>query len=435
MRNFIRKNATFIIGVLLIIAIIVVAYFCLANSLAKELNNKVDADDGDLIDTSVPAVENPYGDYARSLPKASIPSQTYIFEQKLEGNGDIFLKNYFATPYGNYIIAETTCKNGDLQSDAQTIGIALIDNLGEIKQAFELPADKINLYVASQYTAQNIIIATTNLEKTYIYINIIDFDLKSFKTKIIPYSETITINPISNGYFSIFAEYSSENILYLYNNGKMPFISCAYGNLVEIIELTDSYLIYLSRQNSWLYIKIDKIKLKEVNKYVVDGYQLQGLASFNGANYFFQSDNEFLYVAKSGTLTKIEGDPLKIGQTNLKSHTVFDKNLLLFTEGNISGIIYMDNELNFEYDNSLSEYEIASIMDYNYNNSTSYYLMKNTASRLVFLNCSDHTTMQTTFEECLDAAFFVLLQNKTVQIAYQAKNEYHYYISIAGIGI
>ncbi|MFA6866573.1 MAG: hypothetical protein WCR54_03560 [Clostridia bacterium] len=438
MKNYLKKNLTFFIGSLLIIAIIIMSYFCFISTNEQPKNDLV-LDDNDLTNMSYTPnnVEDPYCNYIRTLPKASNPSQNYIFEQKLEGNGDIYLKNFFVTALGNYTIAETTCKNGDMQSEKRTIGIANIDNLGKINKVFELPCSYPNYYITSQITPLGIVIASTNEDKSYVYINIIDYTLNSYTTNIISYSEKITIKATIAS-FLLIAEYPNENIIYSYKDEKLQFSGNTSGQLVDIFEYSNYYIFLLNLPNGWISTKIDKTTLKTQSSCLTSNYSLIGIIPIleeNQQKFIILQTNGNVYAQKESDLNAINSTPTNLGNFTVANFMMGEDKLLMVCKGNLNGIVYLNYDLTCEYGDNNAEFFVNNITDNNSLNNTYYYLTISESKELSMLIYKEHQTTQTNIDTCNSNAFLLLQPNKTALIAYQTTNEFHSCINIIGLSI
>ena len=133
MKNFVKKHTVGILALILLTAIVVLSVAAFAPKKDETLTDDR-LDDTSKVTPIIPDKKNEIPLYTQTLPKSSSPSEKYLFEQTVCGNGNIRLAAALQTVSATYIIAETDCKSGDVASDKKTVGIVKTDSIGNIEK-------------------------------------------------------------------------------------------------------------------------------------------------------------------------------------------------------------------------------------------------------------------------------------------------------------
>lgn len=422
MNTILKKYIPQAIGLLLVVAIIIVAYFAF---FYKKAPTNIYIPDSEIMDTSYENENKAPPTYIRAIPKQSQSSETFLYSQSITGDGNTLFKNAFKTSTGNYIVCETDCKNGDIQSDKRAVGIALLDDLANISKVYTIPSQQSSYYVNSQITSSGIVIITTNALKQVYYVNIVSYELDSISTLIINYAENCIIYPTRDS-FILISEYEEENIVYKYANEKLSFTGILGGNVVTIFEFATYYSMFINSTNGYTIANINKSTLACMNQTHINGYSLISVTPIieeSIQKFILLETNGAVFARKMIKLDNSDSVVAKLGTFSVNNVCPCDNNLVMVCSGRTNGLVYLNYDLTCNYGESGTNYWITSVVDQNYFDGTYYYLTINTSNELILITQRANTTTTTTVASDCQNAGFIFNSNKSLMIVYQtAKN-------------
>lgn len=416
MKLTLKKYIPQIIVVLLILAILILSYF----AFFQKAPESIFIPNEDIIDTSYEnEVEKPT--YIRSIPKQSQSSESFLYYQNITGDGNTLFKGLFKTSIGNFIICETDCKNGDIQGDKRSVGIALLDDIANINKVYTIPSQNSSYYVNSQITPRGIVIITTNALKEVFYVNIVSYDLESVKTLIVDYADNCIIYPTTDS-FIIVSEYIEENVIYRYVNERLSFVGITAGRVIDLLEYGTYYALFVNTTNGYTIAKINKSNLSILGETYINGYSLisvNPIIEDNVQKYILLETNGQVYARKLTGLDYSNSVLSKLGTFTVKSVCSGNNNLVLVISGRMNGLIYLTYDLTCNYSESVKNYWITSVVDHNYLNGTYYYLTIDSNNELVLITQKGDTTSTKNLATNCQTAGFIFNQNNSIMVSYQ----------------
>ncbi|NLL55835.1 MAG: hypothetical protein GX242_01315 [Clostridiales bacterium] len=416
MRTNLKKYIPQIIGLLLILAIVILCYF----AFFKKSPQTIYIPDQDIIDTSYKnQEEQPV--YVRTIPKQSKSSESFLYFQNITGDGNTLYKNLFKTSVGNFLICESDCKNGDIQGDKRSVGIAQLDDIANISKVYTIPSQNSSYYVESQITPSGIVVITTNALKEVFYVNIVSYELDNIKTLIVDYAENCIIYPTMDS-FLIISEYTQENIVYRYTNDRLSFVSIIAGSVINILEYGTYYTMFINTTNGYTIAKVSKNSLSILSETYIDGRWLISVTPImenNTQKFILLESNGIVFARKMSKLDNSDSVVAKLGAFTVKSVCAGNNNLVLVVAGRANGLIYLTYDLTCNYSQSVNNFWVTSVVDHNYINGIYYYLTINDKQELVLITQNGDTTSAANLATNCQAAGFIFHQNQSIMVSYQ----------------
>jgi D-alanine-D-alanine ligase-like ATP-grasp enzyme len=201
----------------------------------------------------------------------------------------------FSTSLGIYVTAVTTSSDGDIRGDGSAVGILRLDTSGSIVSALSLDFSYAHEYVSAQITSCGIVVATSPEDKSYLYLNIVPYDLSGSSAYRISYAESAVIFPTDTS-FIIFAEYSDECLAYSYSENGFAFQSIGTGKVAELFEYGSYYVIISNdtAQNKYSVIKLAKNTFNVISCAETDGATVISVTPViaDGTQYFIVLENK-----------------------------------------------------------------------------------------------------------------------------------------------
>jgi hypothetical protein len=435
MKKVLKNYLPQIIGIILLTAITIVLYFTFFKN--NDSLDSVYISDENITDTAYVEQTNSTSTstYIRTIPKQSQSSDTYLYYQDILGQGNICLDNIHQTTVGNYIVCESDCSNGDIQSDNHCVGLALCDDLANISTTYTIPSQNSNYYVCSQITALGIVIITTNALKELYYVNIISYELDSVVTLLINYANNALIYPTSSS-FLIIAEYEEENIIYSYNDSKLSFSGIMAGSVIDLYEYGTYYALFSNTSTGYSISKISKTNLSTISETFINGFSLISINPIiedDTQKFILLETNGTIYARKLTNFDNSDSETIKLGSFTISDVCNGDNQLVMVCSGRLNGLVMLNYDLTCQYSESDCNYWITSILDHNYINNIYYYLTLNSSSELTLISQNDNVTNTVKLADDCQKAFFIFQSNNTIMIAYQITDGSYNNIEIIGV--
>jgi hypothetical protein len=339
----------------------------------------------------------------------------------------------FSTSLGIYVTAVTTSSDGDIRGDGSAVGILRLDTSGSIVSALSLDFSYAHEYVSAQITSCGIVVATSPEDKSYLYLNIVPYDLSGSSAYRISYAESAVIFPTDTS-FIIFAEYSDECLAYSYSENGFAFQSIGTGKVAELFEYGSYYVIISNdtAQNKYSVIKLAKNTFNVISCAETDGATVISVTPViaDGTQYFIVLENKNGVVAKKfdSTLTK-QLAVKKLGNFDVRGVFPTENSLLIVCSGNVSGIAALDFDLVSVFTETQTAYAVKDVLDSAYIGGVLYCLTTDSDKKLALMHSENGTTSMLYFEAATDEAKLVYNINGTFTVLYQSSDE----IKIFGI--
>jgi len=431
MQNFLKKHVVGILATILLIAIAVLAFAAFA---PKGITPPVTDIDDTSKDTPMTPQEPEIPTYESVIPRKANPSENYLYEQDIRGNGNIKLCSILQTSYYSYIIAETDCKSGDLSAQKPTVGIIKTDSLGNIEKAYPVVNNCEYYYVASCVSNVGIVVITTDKLKSYLYVTVTDYELEKTETKIMSYADSVALFPTADS-FLVFTDNGSENFVIKYTESELVFSTLSAGKIVDIFEFGDFYRVFYNTSSGYGMTDIAKSDFAVKKELFVATATLNCIIPMieNGKQIYIAIENEgALYVRKYlSDMTMNSSERKKIGSAAVIGHGTDGNNVYLCVKGGISGVITLKNDLSFSYSVNMTEGVASTIQDYAFGNNFSL-LVTDSNGRLALINTASGNS-DVTYFTATDKALLTLFPNGTSCVLFNT-TEYGY-TSIKIIGI
>ncbi|MGN1042085.1 MAG: hypothetical protein ACI4SK_01225 [Christensenellales bacterium] len=433
MLNFIKKHLTGVIAVVLTATIVVLAFFAFSDegpvtdAVDTSLNTPTTPDE-----RQEPTNETPV--YSGTIPKSSSPSEKYLFEQIICGNGDITLCSVHQTAFSTYVIAETNCKTGDVYAEKPTVGLIKLDSLGNIEKTYSVTNSCEYEYVASCLTNLGIAVVATDGKNNYLYVTVTDFDLQKTDTKIMPYADSVSLFPTEDS-FLLFADNGKENFIVKYSSEELSFSTVNSGKIVDIFEFGDFYRLTYNNTTGYGITDLNKNDFSVIRELFVASATLKCIIPIveNGKQIYIAIENEgSLYARKYfSDMTVANSERKKIATADLLGQGTDGNNVYLCLSGGLNGVVTLKTDLSFSYSANRTDSVISDIADFAYGDC--FYLLVHDANKNIALIKTSASSSEATYYPVGDKALLITYPNKTIGIIYQSS--FYEYSAIKLIGV
>ncbi len=462
MKNFIVKHAAGVIGIILIAAIVLITLTLtgsapitppISGGDLEDLSNVTPKPDGSNDgNPNGSNVNNPNGSngddtqqttppvitYIPTLPKASSPSDTYLYTQNLCGVGNVTLKNVHQTTVGLFTVVESDCAIGDIGGAKPTVGVAKSDALGNVEAVINLPTTVAAYFVASQITPLGLVVITANSNRNYLYVNIIDYDLGDVKTQLVSYADNAYVYPTADS-FIILADFADDSLIYNYADEKFTFQSMPACNIIRIFEYTNYFTILYNSESGYALCELTKTnfavkrelfvssaKLIDIIPLMENGEQVFIALESDGALYAQKYDKSFAAVASARK---------KLGSFEIMGSGSDGKQIYLAVKGSMNGVINLNADLSSSFYSCDSAFLAATIHDYAFINNQFIFLASDKSGKLALTTVNQGTSAVRYFENTVGKAYFAVHPNGTYTIIYDGKFYDYNAVQLLGINI
>lgn len=449
MKNFIVKHAAGAIGIILIAAIVVILLTLSGSAPAspplrgdgmEDISNvtpKPDGSDNNNNDSSG-NTENPPLTYIPGLPKASLPSDTYLYTQNLCGVGNIVLKNVHQTTVGLFTVVESDCAIGDIGGAKPTVGVAKIDALGNVEAVMNIPTTVASYYVASQLTAKGLVIITGNSNKNYLYVNIVNYDLSDVKTQLISYADGAYVYPTSDS-FIILTDFADDSLIYNYAEEKFTFQSMPACNIIEIFEYPNTFTVLYNSDSGYALCELAKSNFAVKKELFVSSAKLIDVIPLmeNGDQVFiaFEADGALYAQKYDKNFQAVTSARKKLGSFEIMGSGSDGSTVYLAVKGSMNGIINLNSDLSSSFYSSDSAFLTATIHDYAFIDNKFIFLASDKSGKLALNIVSQGTSSVRYFESTAGKAHFAINPNGTFVLIYDGSFYDYNAVQLLGINI
>lgn len=435
MKNFVKKHTVGILAVILLTAIVVLSVAAFAPKKDETLTDDR-LDDTSKVTPIIPDEKNEIPLYTQTLPKSSSPSEKYLFEQTVCGNGNIRLAAALQTVSATYIIAETDCKSGDVASDKKTVGIVKTDSLGNIEKSICIQNNRNFSYVASNITNDGIVIIVADDTKSYLFVTVTDYNLTETVTEAVPYAENAKIFPLNDCYL-VFLDNGQETFVLQSSKDGFDFSSFSLGEIVDVFDYGNYFKIFYNATDGYGISDLSKTDFT-VNKTIfVSSATLNCIIPFveNGKQIYLAAESDSgLYIRKFySDLSPSSSDRKKIGSATLLGHGADNTNMYLCLTGGINGIVTVRTNLTLSYSLNKTTAVISKIYDRAFDNNTFTLLVSDGDGKSVTIKISENGS-ETSYYDATDNAALLAYPNGTFGIAYNSSFYDYSAIKIIGLG-
>ena len=441
MNNFAKKHAAGIIGWILVAAIIIVAV--LTVTPADTDPPALGQDDIEDTTDSTPLPENPDEGsnddikvtYDPFLPKPAVASEEYLYTQSLCGVGNVKLKEVLPTSNKIYIVAETDCVIGDISGNKPTVGIALCDSLGNVEKTFSLPASAETKYLSSALTAEGIVVVTTAKNGSYVYVNVVDYELTTIKTGLISSSDKVSVYPAGEN-FVIFAETAEECLIYKYDGKNFTFRSLTSSEVVDVFDYGEYYKIFYNTADGYSYCELNKNTLDIKKSLSVSKATLIDIIPMieNNSQVFLcleQEDSVYLkkYSSDFNASTAVRKN---IGNVEILGQGYDGAILYLAVRGSINGIITVDVSLTTSFMASDTAFLEGNISDYVFYDGK-FRMLISDGEKLALVTLSENTSDARYFNLSSSVNRLAAYSNGTMSLI--TESSFHHFSAVGIIGL
>lgn len=434
MRNFVKKHTVGILAAILLAAIIVLSIAAFAPKKDETVTDDR-LDDTSKVTPISPDDKQEIPFYSQTLPKSSSPSERYLFEQTICGNGNIRLAAALQTVSATYIIAETDCKSGDVAAEKKTVGIVKTDSLGNIEKSISLQNNCAYSYVASNLTNDGIVIIVADDTKSYLFVTVTDYNLTETKTEAVPYADSAKIFPLNDCYL-IFIDNGQETFVLKSEKDGFEFSSFTLGEIVDVFDFGTYFKIFYNATDGYGISDLSKTDFTVIKTIFVSSATLNCIIPFveNGKQIYLaaESDNG-LYIRKFySDLSPSASDRKKIGSATLIGYGADESNAYLCLTGGISGIVTVRTNLTLSYSLNKTSTVISKIYDRAFGADGFTLLVSDGDGKLVTIKISENGS-ETVYHDATDNATLLVYPNGTYGIAYNSA--FYDYSAIKIIGL
>lgn len=434
MKNFVKKHTVGILAAILLATIIVLS---IAAFTPKDNETVTDdrLDDTSKVTPISPDDKQETPFYSQTLPKNSSPSERYLFEQTVCGNGNIRLAAALQTTSATYIIAETDCKSGDVAADKKTVGIVKTDSLGNIEKSVSLKNNCAYSYVASNITNDGIAVIVADDTKSYLFVTVTDYDLNETTTEAIPYADSAKIFPLNDCYL-IFINNGQETFVLKSGKDGFDFSSFTLGEIVDVFDFGNYFKIFHNNADGYGISDLSKNDFTVIKTIFVSSATLNCIIPFveNGKQIYLaaESDNG-LYVRKFySDLSPSASDRKKIGSATLIGYGADDTDAYFCLSGGINGIVTVKSNLTLSYSLNKTSSVLSKIYDRAFGSDGFTLLASDGDGKLVAIKINEESS-ETAYYETTDNAVLLVYPNGTYGIAYNSA--FYDYSAIKIIGL
>lgn len=434
MRNFVKKHTVGILAAILLAAIIVLSIAAFAPKKDETVTDDR-LDDTSKVTPISPDDKQEIPFYSQTLPKSSSPSERYLFEQTVCGNGNIRLAAALQTVSATYIIAETDCKSGDVAAEKKTVGIVKTDSLGNIEKSISLQNTCAYSYVASNLTNDGIVVIVADDTKSYLFVTVTDYDLNETTTEAVPYADSAKIFPLDDCYL-IFIDNGQETFVLKSEKDGFDFSSFSLGEIVDVFDFGTYFKIFYNAADGYGISDLSKADFTTIKTIFVSSATLNCIIPFveNGKQIYLaaESDNG-LYIRKFySDLSPSASDRKKIGSAALIGYGADEANAYLCLAGGISGIVTVRTNLTLSYSLNKTSTAISKIYDRAFGSDGFTLLASDGDGKIVTIKISENGS-ETVYHDATDNATLLVYPNGTYGIAYNSA--FYDYSAIKIIGL
>ncbi len=434
MKNFVKKHTVGILAVILLAAIIILSIAAFAPKKDETIT------DDRLEETSkVTPIspddkqEKPF--YSQTLPKSSSPSERYLFEQTICGNGNVRLAAALQTVSATYIIAETDCKSGDVAGKKKTVGIVKTDSIGNIEKSISLQNSCAYSYVTSNLTNDGIVVIVADDTKSYLFVTVTDYNLNETTTEAVPYADSAKIFSLNDCYL-VFIDNGQETFVLKSGKDGFEFSSFALGEIVDVFDFGTYFKIFHNSTDGYEISDLSKTDFTVIKTIFVSSATLKCIIPFveNGKQIYLaaESDNG-LYIRKFySDLSQSASDRKKIGSAALIGYGADETNAYLCLTGGISGIVTVKTNLTLSYSLNKTSTAISKIYDRAFGSDGFTLLTSDGDGKLITIKISESGS-ETVYHDATDNATLLVYPNGTYGIAYNSA--FYEYSAIKIIGL
>ena len=394
MKSFIVKHTAELIAGILIICIVLLSLMAFAPKGAEELVTELEnLSDKVILPVEPEPTQNPVPTYVKTLPKSPVPSDEYLYTQKIYGIGDIEAKSLHVTSLGVYTIAESTCVNGDVSSQKPTVGIIKSDFAGNVTDIYSITASLPTQFITSQITAVGIVLITANSNKKHLYINIVDYDLNNANTYQLPYANSAQILPTVNG-FILLCENETNSVAYSYDD-NFAFASFDITDAIKIFDYGSYYVLFGNTADGYVRTDIKKSGFSVIKQKSLSGKSLIDvlpLSSSNGQIFVAIESKDGLYASTYDSDYELINS-VKIGACEPTGIGSDGNKIYLGVSGSIEGIVTIDSNLSCIFITSES-FAPDKIYDSIFYNDTLYLLVCENEKTAIIKYAADGTTIR-----------------------------------------
>ena len=351
MKNFLKSHSAAIIGLVLLSIIAVLTVLLTQGNTVY--SSPLTKDDLEPISDRIPLPDNnetPAPNYEKTLPKSAAPSDTYLYTQTLCGMGDITLCAAHRTPFGLYVVAETDCRNGDIEARKRSVGVLKIDSSGNLLESFSLDTGSPLLYVASKMTAQGLLVVTRNESKTVMQTTLLSYDLTEGKTSLLSYAEDVEVYATGDGYL-LFCSGKEGGVLYEYTESGYRFFSLPAISVVKVFEYADRYAVFVNTDLGYGECDVSKKTFAVTKEYRLSSGILLDVLPIEdeGQKLIAIVSDDGLVAKKLDAKSYDLLESRKVGTYKILGVGTDGQKVYLTVSGAVSGIVEIDAALSCAY--------------------------------------------------------------------------------------
>ena len=219
-------------------------------------------------------------------------------QQRLYGEGNVTLCDAVQTSVGNYLFALSDCKEGDLPCAKEGLFVVRMNDGCDLLSRYSLGIGE--KYVDALPSVAGMVVLSVNEEETFCFVRVLDYDLTTAKEYKIAVPNDAKIVSTEEGFF-IFADYENECIMYTQSNDTLLFQTIEKGNLVELFEYAESYLLFCNRSAGESYVvRLEKKQLQIEKSQKISNAPLLGIMPIREEDktYFLAVEQAETIVAK-----------------------------------------------------------------------------------------------------------------------------------------
>ena len=289
--------------------------------------------------------------YDLTVPRNAFSDDTYLFMQKIFGDGATNLQDVIQTSVGIYAIVETTSVHGDVCGEESCVGIVRLDSYGNILSAKALDPSDGKIFVTASSSPLGLVVVTKSIEEKYFYVHVIPYDLTQGSAQRITRGKSAKIIPTQNA-FLLFAEYDDESLVYLFSTEMLSFQSIPVGAVVDVFEYGTYYTVFSNdpKTNTYTVSKLSKQTLSLLQQTTFTSGTLSYIFPImeNQTQSFIaieqHSDGVWVKKFTDNRFTEMAGSK-KIGNILLENAFFDGEKIQLVCSGNLNGIIVIHSDL------------------------------------------------------------------------------------------
>lgn len=431
MKSLVSRYAVVLIAAVLLIAIAVLSYFAFVPGSAPVKGDSLE--DLSYEEPTSPAspVDEARLNYVKTLPKAPLPSDKYLFTQQIMGVGNVTLRALHVTSVGNYVIAGSDCTDGDISGENKTVGIVKSDPSGNVSTILTLPLSTGAEYLASQVTSLGIVVVCYNENKTCLYVSVTDYDLTETAVHVLSYAKRATVLPTTDS-FLIFCEGDAESVVYSYNGG-FTFAAIDAFNTVKMFEYGNYYSLFCNTDDGYGIFDVDKNAFTLLREKKIVGKKLIDVTPVadNGQKFIAIESASGIYATK---YDKNYDDPVttKIGAYEITGTGYDGEKVYLGVKGTVGGIVSIDKDLKCTFSFAGTNFLPQKIYDSTYTNGAFYLVASDENGKTALIKVEENS-VKTTYIDDTDFALLCANVNGTMTVVSNGK--YYNYRCVKYYGI